>query len=75
MADRFKVVDLDEAKKYNDPHSYVEYASEWDYNNYLVDTATDDVIWSDGMEPEDATLVRDLYFFVDLLNKVGGNEA
>lgn len=36
---------------------------------HLVDTETDTVIWSDGMEPEDAILVRDLSDLVDMLNE------
>ena len=34
----------------------------------LVDTTTGEVVFHDGMEPEDATLYRDLGTLVDLLN-------
>jgi hypothetical protein len=35
---------------------------------HLVDTLTDESVWGDEMEPEDAILVRDLAPLVDMLN-------
>lgn len=63
---RFKVVELEEAKEYD------EYVCEWDENDgrsYLLDTKTNEIVFSDAMEPEDATLGRALKPLVDLLNK------
>ena len=36
----------------------------WD----LVDRTTGEVVWNDAMQPEDANLVRDLFWIVDALN-------
>lgn len=40
---------------------------------HLIDTRTNQTIWSDGLEPEDAVLVRGLRFLVDLLNETESN--
>lgn len=56
MGDRFKI------EERND---------KYDYGNVLIDTKTGEVVFDDRrMEPEDATLCRDLSVFVDLLNEV-----
>lgn len=73
---RFKVCDLEEAKKYNDPEDYTDIYDPWDSDmrSYLVDTKKGEVVWSDGGEPEDQSLGRDLYGLVQLLNEVS-NES
>lgn len=71
---RFIVVGKDELDEYNDPHGYSEYGDEWDYPGYLVDVDSQEILWMDQMEPEDATLDRSLSPLVDLLNKVADGE-
>lgn len=68
MNDRFVVVNTPEAAGRED-------AAAWglepgDYGSVLIDTKTDRIVFSDSMEPEDASLGRDLKPLVDLLNEV-----
>jgi hypothetical protein len=69
---RFIVADADEVleKEYDDPEFLTEGYGHGDSPSFLVDTKTNEVIWSDGMEPEDASLGRSLRPLVALLNKV-----
>jgi len=53
-------------ERLEDPGS--DYETDW--LNYLLDTKTNDIVFRDGMQPEDAILDRDLRIFVDLLNQV-----
>ena len=76
LPDRFIVVDLDEAKEYDDPEGHTDSFSDWDdWKSYLVDRKTSQVIYSDCGEPEDMTLGRNLYFFVEKLNEVSNEES
>ena len=56
----------------------IEYvANEWGDYNRLLDTAQDppEEVFTDQMEPEDATLCRDLSNLVDLLNEMAAELA
>lgn len=65
---RFIVVD--EAEGYEDPEGFSEGVEDWNFPSYLVDTKTNEIVFKDGGEPEDASLTRDYRRLVDLLNKV-----
>ena len=67
---RFKVVSYSDAAKFEDPNGYLLFQP-LNFENFLVDTANNEIVWTDGyMQPEDATLNRDLKVLVDLLNRV-----
>lgn len=67
---RFIVVDNDEAQNYADPFDYAYPNDHYDVSGFLVDTEKHEVVFCDYMEPEDATLGRDLRPLVDLLNEL-----
>lgn len=62
---RFKVI---HCRDYIDSEGNKPY--EDDYDCLLIDTTNNEIVFSDSMEPEDATLYRDLYPLVELLNKL-----
>lgn len=67
---RFMVYDKAEAKGCANWEDW-DYGEDWyDWESYLVDTTTDEIIYKDGGEPEDQTLGRDLSFFVDWMNRL-----
>lgn len=67
--DRYKVVNLEEAAKHDgEVAEMLEWKSNWDDNLYLLDTKTGKIVFNDRMEPEDASLDRDLRPLVTLLN-------
>lgn len=41
----------------------------------LYDNLKDEIVWADGMEPEDATLTRDLSPLVVLLNQIAEEKS
>jgi hypothetical protein len=55
--------------KYFNERSEIEQSSMGRDCWHLVDTLTDESVWSDHMEPEDAILVRDLDSLVIMLNE------
>lgn len=72
---RFITIGRDDLKNYNDPEGYDEWMNEWDYPTFLVDTATNTVVFCDSTEPEDATLDRSFSPLVDLLNAVAAEKG
>lgn len=71
MADRFVVYTLQEAQKFDPSGEWTEHLDEdYDYTGFLVDTKTDEIVFSDSMESEDANFRRDLRPLVKLLNQV-----
>lgn len=68
---RFRVIDLEKLKILA-PNVAEDYEySEWDTPRlFLYDGINSMVVFDDAMEPEDASLDRDLRPLVDLLNKV-----
>lgn len=68
---RFIVIGYDDLPDYVGPDSwYLDDDPDYDPCSYLVDTNTNEIVYSDGGEPEDMYLNRNLSVFVDLLNKV-----
>lgn len=68
---KYKVVSIydPDIAEHKDPHGYLEYMSpDYDTCSFLLNTETDELVWCDRMEPEDATLSRDLRGLVELLN-------
>lgn len=65
---RFVVVSEDVAKLAPNWEAY-DYGFE-DWNDYLIDSSTGEIIYKDGGEPEDQTLGRDLSFFVSWMNEL-----
>ncbi len=66
---RFKVIGPEEAEKHGE---YVSDRDNDECTSFLLDTKTATVVFSDAMEPEDATLDRALRPLVDLLNSTTG---
>lgn len=68
----YEIVDLERAKTATNADEFV-WEGPWgdDFSNYLLDTRTNEIVFSDSMEPEDATLSRDLSPLVTLLNEEG----
>lgn len=77
---RFEVIDCPDKKwvkehsdQYRDPQGYLDGYLDWfEYEpcSFLYDNLKDEIVWSDRMEPEDASLIRDLNPLVQLLNRV-----
>lgn len=66
---RFVTVAWDEAQNATNAGEYEPWDGDRDYSSYLLDTKTNKIVFNDRMEPEDATLDRDLSPLVDLLNE------
>jgi hypothetical protein len=70
---RFEIYTVAQAlEKYPENDELLDYA-EWndpEWDSCLIDTAKGEVVWIDGIPPEDATLNRDLSIFVKKLNEV-----
>jgi hypothetical protein len=64
---RYITLDWDGAKDCINAGEYEPY-DRWDMSGYLVDTITNQIVFCDRMEPEDACLGRDLDPLVTLLN-------
>lgn len=47
----------------------------WEHFNVLIDTQTGEEVFHDNMEPEDATLVRDLSVLVNIMNMLADEAA
>lgn len=68
---RFITVDSTQGSLANNADEWI-FEEEWEsgWHSYLLDTKTNDIVFSDRMEPEDATLGRDLRRLVNLLNDI-----
>jgi hypothetical protein len=55
---------------YDDPQGFTEGLDDWDYSEYVVDTKSNQIVFKDGSEPEDASLSRHYRPLVVLLNRV-----
>lgn len=67
---RFLVTDYAEAKYFDDPEGWMHFGHEGEWCNYLIDTELGIVVFCDHMEPEDATLTRDLQPLVRYLEEL-----
>lgn len=67
---RFMLCDYREALRYEDPEDWLALGHDLDFATYLVDTEVGIVVFCDHMEPEDATLDRDLQPLVRYMEEV-----
>lgn len=66
---RFEIVSGDVAKLAPNWEAY-DYGWGEDWEDYLIDAKTGEIIYKDGGEPEDMTLGRNLSFFVKKMNEL-----
>jgi hypothetical protein len=66
---RYQVVEWSQASDARNAEEYAPWDGDDDLATYLLDNKTNEIVFCDRMEPEDATLDRDLAPLVELLNR------